>query len=84
METARVVPGEGAGDTAGMPGLGEFIVIVLILSVSVFWFGMVFDCLRHENEGDKTGWILLIVLTGILGALIHLFARRIPRRRTLG
>lgn len=67
-----------------MPGLGEFIVIVLILSTCVFWFWMVFDCLRYEIEGDKFLWILLLVFTGIIGGLIYLFARRIPRRRTLG
>lgn len=67
-----------------MPGLGEFIVIMLILSMSVMWFWMLFDCIRYENEGDKLVWILLIVLTGIIGAFIYLFARRIPRRRTLG
>lgn len=41
-----------------MPGLGEFIVIMLILSMSVVWFWMLFDCIRHENESDKVVWIL--------------------------
>jgi hypothetical protein len=66
-----------------MPGLGEFIVIMLILSMTVVWVWMLLDCVRNENERDKVVWILVIVLAGILGALIYLFARRIPRRRTI-
>jgi divalent metal cation (Fe/Co/Zn/Cd) transporter len=67
-----------------MPGLGELIVIMLILSMSVVWLWMLLDCLRHENERDKVVWILVIVLAGVIGALIYLFARRVPRRRTIG
>lgn len=67
-----------------MPGSGEFIVIMLILSMTVVWFWMLFDCIRYENERDKVVWILVIVLAGIVGALIYLFARRVPRRRTIG
>jgi uncharacterized membrane protein YqjE len=68
----------------GMPGLGEFIVIMLILSLSAVWFWMLFDCIRYENERAKVVWILVIGLAGVLGALIYLFARRVPRRRSVG
>jgi predicted membrane channel-forming protein YqfA (hemolysin III family) len=64
-----------------MPGLGEFIVIMLILSMTVVWLWMLFDCLRYEP--DKVVWLLIIVFTGIVGAFIYLFARRRPRRRTV-
>jgi len=67
-----------------MPGLGEFIVIMLILSMTVVWFWMLFDCIRYENQQDKVVWILIIVFAGIIGAFIYLFARRRPRRRTVG
>lgn len=69
---------------SGMPGSGEFIVIMLILSMSGIWLWMLLDCIRYENERDKVVWILVIVLAGIVGALIYLFARRVPRRRTIG
>jgi hypothetical protein len=65
----------------GMPGSGEFIVIMLILSMTVVWFWMLLDCLRYEHE--KLVWILILVFTGIVGAFIYLFARRRPRRRTV-
>lgn len=67
-----------------MPGPGEAIVILLILSITGLWVWMLIDCIQHESERDKVMWILIIVLAGILGALIYLFARRVPRRRTLG
>ncbi len=67
-----------------MPGSGEFIVIMLILSMSVVWLWMLFDCIKYENERDKVVWILVIVLAGVVGALIYLLARRVPRRRTSG
>jgi hypothetical protein len=67
-----------------MPGLGELIVILLILSMTGLWVWLLVDCIQHESERHKVMWILIIVLAGILGALIYLFARRIPRRRTLG
>jgi hypothetical protein len=65
----------------GMPGSGEFIVIMLILSMTVVWFWMLLDCLRYEHE--KLVWILILVFTGIVGAFIYLLARRRPRRRTV-
>jgi hypothetical protein len=63
-----------------MPGPGEFIVIMLILSMTVVWFSMLFDCLRYQH--DKVVWILILVFAGIVGAFIYLVARRRPRRRT--
>jgi phospholipase D-like protein len=83
LETARLHSREARGILPGMPGFGEFIVIMLILSMSVVWVWMLLDCIRYENERDKVVWILVIVLAGILGALIYLFARRVPRRRTV-
>jgi hypothetical protein len=66
-----------------MPGMGESIVILLILSMTGLWIWMLVDCIRSEDERAKVVWILVIVLAGIVGALIYLFARRIPRRRSL-
>jgi hypothetical protein len=43
---------------------------------------MLIDCLVNEpSEGnDKIIWVLVIIFTGWIGALIYLFARR-PRRK---
>ena len=50
-----------------------------------FWIWMLVDCLKHEPpEGnDKMIWVLVIVLTNWIGALIYFFVRRPERRRNL-
>ena len=47
----------------------------------VFWIWMLIDCATKErNEGnDKLIWILVILFTHLLGALIYFFVRR-PQR----
>lgn len=53
---------------------------LLILSMSAVWLWMLLDCIRYEDERSKVVWILVIVLAGVVGSLIYLFARRLPRR----
>jgi hypothetical protein len=47
---------------------------------------MLIDCAKNEtDEGNhRLIWILVVALTGWIGALIYFFARRGERRRTLG
>ena len=54
---------------------------VLAIGGTVLWIWMIVDCATHEpSEGnDKVIWILVIVLTHWIGALIYLLARR-PKR----
>lgn len=58
-------------------------LLFLILGVggTVLWIWMIIDCATKErSEGnDKLVWILIIVLTHWIGALIYLLVRR-PRR----
>ena len=53
------------------------------LLVMAFWIWMLVDCLTHESsEGnDKLTWMLVIVLTNWIGALIYFIVRRSERRR---
>lgn len=48
---------------------------------TVFWIWAIVDCASNEpSEGnDKIVWILVIVLTNWIGALIYYFVRR-PQR----
>ena len=57
------------------------LVIPLTIAAFVLWIWMLVDCATHEPaEGnDKIVWILIIVFTHWLGALIYLLARR-PKR----
>ena len=60
-----------------------FALVFLVFGIggTVLWIWMIVDCATKEpSEGnDKLVWILVIVLTHWIGALIYLFARR-PKR----
>jgi hypothetical protein len=55
---------------------------VIVLAATVFWIWMLVDCLTNEpSEGnDKVIWVLVIIFTHGLGALLYFLVRR-PRRR---
>jgi len=49
------------------------------------WIWMIIDCATKEKEGsEKIMWILIVILVGWIGALIYLFARKLPRDRATG
>lgn len=62
------------------------LVVVVGLVSTVFWIWMLVDCATKEpSEGnDKIVWVVIIVLTHWLGALIYLLARRPERIRKYG
>ena len=57
------------------------ISLVIGIGGTIFWIWMIVDCANKEpSEGnDKLIWILIIVLTHWIGALIYLLVRR-PQR----
>ena len=61
---------------------------ILVLNVAgfVLWIWMIVDCATKEpSEGNnKVIWILVIVLTGWIGALIYYLVRRPERIRRYG
>jgi len=59
---------------------------VLGLGGTVLWIWMLIDCATKEpSEGnDKLIWILVIVFTHLIGALIYLLVRRPQRIREFG
>lgn len=72
-----------AMNLASLGFLELFFVIpfmLLALLASCFWIWMLVDCALHEtNPEDKVIWILIILFTHFLGALLYLIFRR-PRR----
>jgi len=56
-------------------------VMLMGIAATAFWIWMLVDCLTNESsEGnDKLVWVLVIVLTNWIGALIYCFVRR-PQR----
>jgi hypothetical protein len=67
--------------------LGMFLAVPLILiglALFAFWVWMLVECATKEpNTGnEKLCWIVVIVFTQILGALIYFFVRR-PNRNAM-
>ena len=62
------------------------VIFVMGLGGTVLWIWMLIDCATKEpSEGnDKIIWILVIVFTHWIGALIYLLVRRPQRIRELG
>lgn len=58
----------------------------LTIPLIIFWIWMLVDCVQNEpseaGKNDKLIWILVIIFTGWIGALIYLLVRR-PQRKAL-
>ncbi len=54
-------------------GIGIFLVIAALgILATVFWIMMIVHAAQHNVE-NKAMWIVLMVLTGIVGALVYYF-----------
>ena len=60
--------------------------IAMAIASLVLWIWALVDCAQNEpSEGnDKVVWILVIVLTHALGAVLYLLIRRPQRIRQYG
>lgn len=60
--------------------------VALALAGTVFWIVMIIECATKEPSGgnDKLIWILIIIFTHWIGALIYYFVRRPQRIAQLG
>jgi hypothetical protein len=69
-----------------LPLLLLFFVLPVLVMLMVFWIWMLVDCATKEpSEGnDKIIWILVIIFTHWLGALIYYLVRRPERKRLFG
>jgi hypothetical protein len=74
---------EAANGVVGIQVILFIGMLVFGLVALLFWSWMLVDCLMHEtSEGnDKILWVLVIVLTNGIGALIYFFVRRPQRKR---
>ncbi len=63
----------------------SFLMLLIFFGIGVlgtlFWLWMLIDCATKEpSEGnDKLIWVIVIIFTHLLGALIYFFIRR-PKR----
>jgi hypothetical protein len=70
--------------------LGFIMIILIFLGIgalgTIFWIWMLVDCATKElDEGNnKIAWIIVIIFTHLLGALIYFIVRRPQRMEELG
>ena len=62
------------------------LFLVFGVAGTIFWIWMIVDCATREpSEGnDKIIWILIIIFTHWIGALIYFLVRRPKRIQLLG
>ncbi len=62
------------------------LITILSLLLTAFWIWMLVDCAINEpNDGnEKVVWIIVIVLTQALGALLYFLIRRPKRMQDYG
>ena len=61
-------------------------IVALGVLGTIFWLWMLVECATKEaKEGnDKITWVLIILVTHVVGAALYFFARRPKRRAEVG
>jgi prolipoprotein diacylglyceryltransferase len=59
---------------------------LLYLAGVAFWVWMLYECLAYEpsDGNEKLNWLLVLIFTNFIGALLYFFIRRQNRIRTHG
>lgn len=72
-------------------GLSAFLLIACIIGLTalfgtIFWIWAIVDCAVNEpSDGNgKVMWLVIIVLTNVIGAALYFIARRPERLRAIG
>jgi len=65
--------------------IGGVLILLVVLALAALWIWALVDAIRvpddaHYRAGTKLIWILVIVLTGFIGAAVYLAVGRPARR----
>jgi predicted cation transporter len=65
----------------GIPELFFLLIAFVGVVGTAFWIWMLIDCATNEPSvgNDKVVWIIIIVFTQIIGAIIYYFVRHSKR-----
>ncbi len=76
----------GAGAFSALFACFFLGMMAIAIIGSIFWVWMLVECITKEpSEGnDKVIWLLIILLTHLVGALIYYFVRRPQRIQMMG
>ena len=52
-----------------------FLWLAVMIGAVVFWIVMIVDVIQRKfpKKDDKTLWILIVVLAGVIGAIVYYF-----------
>lgn len=57
------------------------VIVGIVLGSMILWIWMLVDVVKRKPANDVV-WVLIIALTGLIGAVIYLFAVKIPDDRS--
>jgi len=65
--------------------IGGVLILLVVLALAALWIWALVDAIRVPDDGDyragtKLVWVLVIVLTGFIGAAVYLAVGRPARR----
>jgi prolipoprotein diacylglyceryltransferase len=57
------------------------MTVLLSIVFFIFWVWMLIDCAHNETVEDnqRTVWLIIIIVTFVIGAAIYYFTRKMPR-----
>lgn len=60
-------------------GLPELAILLLVLPATAFWVWMIIEAATKETGEDRLIWVLIVIFTHFLGAVIYFFVQRRKR-----
>ena len=58
-----------------------FLFVLLAMAAFVFWVWMLVDIFKRQDGAKLVGWLLVVLLFGVIGAIIYyLVGREHPRK----
>ena len=70
----------------GIQAIYLILFAMLFVGSLFFWLWILIDCItkEHNDGSNKLAWLLVIIFTNGVGALIYYFVRRPQRIKELG
>lgn len=66
-----------------LPFIFMMVIMFFVIIGKIFWIGMIIDAAKREfpKQDDKLLWLMIIIFTSFIGALIYFFVGRKAVRR---
>ena len=57
------------------------VSIIIITGLFIFWLLMLIDAIKYSPEKLKIVWVIVIIFTHIIGAIVYYFVEKRPRNK---